>query len=139
MKITEKRRIYNREYLKKMRKEVKRAYGQKYYQKNKDKVKDRVKKYYTENRSKRLEISRKCHLKRVFGLSIEEYENILKNQNGGCAICGRKKEKINLAVDHSHKTGKIRGILCMKCNHGIGYFNDDVLLLEKAIKYINNN
>jgi hypothetical protein len=77
----------------------------------------------------------------------EKYEEILKYQNNVCAICGKKESaksskgnKIKeLAVDHSHKTGIIRGLLCMSCNRGLGCFYDDTSLLEKAIKYLENN
>lgn len=69
----------------------------------------------------------------LYGISILEYENILKRQNGICKICGHVcKTGRNLAVDHDHKTGRIRGLLCNKCNTGLGNFNDDPVLLRKA-------
>ncbi len=85
---------------------------------------------------------RKQHLKKKFGLTIEEYNKLLKKQNGVCVICG-KKEIVkwkgilkSLAVDHNHKTGKVRGLLCYKCNIGIGFFQEDILILKKAIEYL---
>jgi hypothetical protein len=47
--------------------------------------------------------------------------------------------KTALAIDHDHRTGKIRGLLCMKCNRGMGYLNDDINLLQKAIEHLKNN
>lgn len=78
----------------------------------------------------------------TFGISKEDYETMLLNQNGVCAICNEpelsKRFKF-LAVDHCHKTGKIRGLLCSKCNQGLGYFNDNVSNLQSAITYLKNN
>jgi hypothetical protein len=64
---------------------------------------------------------------------------ILTEEHGAkCSICGVKEEDNGkrLAVDHCHKTGKVRGLLCDNHNHGIGKFNDDVRLMKKAIKYL---
>ncbi len=79
-----------------------------------------------------------------FKLSMEEYNKILLNQNGGCAICGnaetithkKTKKPILLSIDHCHNTMGIRGLLCSKCNIGIGCFKDSVELLQKAIDYL---
>lgn len=79
---------------------------------------------------------RRRHLKRNFGLSIADFDRMLEKQGGVCAICGRKPPfgRIkNLAVDHDHKTGKIRGLLCNKCNSFLGYVRDD---LSQAVRYV---
>ena len=84
-------------------------------------------------------VTRDLQLKRDFGISLDEYKQILEKQKGVCAICrGRNKcnENISLAVDHNHITGKIRGLLCLKCNLGIGAFKDNIDLLEKAYSYL---
>jgi hypothetical protein len=68
-------------------------------------------------------------------------------QNGVCAICRKPetythhmtKKIANMAVDHCHVTGKIRGLLCHKCNHGLGKFGDDVSLLRKALAYLESS
>jgi hypothetical protein len=67
------------------------------------------------------EYSRTYRLNRFFGLSLEDYDNLLSKQGGGCAVCGKtpEQEKKSLAVDHDHKTGEIFGLLCYRCNHGI--------------------
>lgn len=56
-----------------------------------------------------------------------------------CQICGAsRKESKSLCIDHCHTTGKVRGVLCDDCNTALGKFKDDVSILEKAIKYLNN-
>lgn len=80
-----------------------------------------------------------------YGLSLEDYNNLLILQNSVCAIC-KKPETMtkkngtiqNLAVDHCHKTGKVRGLLCSKCNTGIGYFAEDRQIFLNAIEYLDN-
>lgn len=75
-------------------------------------------------------------LKRRYGLSLDEYEQRLRDQQG-CEICGKVcSTGKHLAVDHNHQTGTVRGLLCGRCNRGIGYFEDDTTLLEKAIDYL---
>jgi len=71
--------------------------------------------------------------KRLYGISDEQYKKMLLNQEGGCAICGRKTK---LCVDHCHLSLKIRGILCVNCNLGIGNFKDSIELLLKAGIYL---
>ena len=78
------------------------------------------------------------HLKRTFGLTLEQYQELLERQGGGCAICGRtpKQEGRSLSVDHDHHTGEIFGILCMSCNKIlVGHIRDAMLFL-KAAKYL---
>lgn len=77
-------------------------------------------------------------LQRTFGVTLDEYNRILSSQNGNCAICGihNTLSKKALCLDHCHYTGKIRGILCLSCNSGIGYFKDKVGLVYKALLYL---
>ena len=80
---------------------------------------------------------RKSHLKRTFGITLEDYDRLLAAQGGGCAICGRTpREDIALHVDHDHVTGKVRGILCFKHNNALGDFDDDPELLRRALAYL---
>lgn len=102
---------------------------------NPEKAKENRRRHYEENREKALEYSRLYSLKRKFNLSEEEYTSMLHYQDGVCAICGNTSKKA-LAVDHCHKTGKIRGLLCNRCNRGIGYLRDDPNVLNKASLYI---
>lgn len=86
----------------------------------------------------------KKHYKKAYGLSIEEYDAIIKSHNGLCAICKTDKgrfdtrtgKKQKLHIDHCHLTGKIRGLLCNKCNIGIGLFNNNIELFKKVIEYL---
>lgn len=73
------------------------------------------------------------HLQKFYGLTIEEHSKLFNEQNGKCAICSRETE---LYVDHCHITGIVRGLLCSKCNFGLGQFQDKIELLKKAIKYL---
>ncbi len=83
-------------------------------------------------------------LKKMYGITLEVYERYLKSQKGVCAICGRPetaihhvtKEVRDLAVDHCHKTADIRGLLCSKCNTGLGSFGDSRKMLQAAIRYL---
>lgn len=81
------------------------------------------------------------NLKYKTGLTKEAYRNLLAEQNNCCAICKITidEHNKNLCVDHSHETGLIRGLLCTRCNQGLGYFLDNTELLSQAINYLNNN
>ena len=70
--------------------------------------------------------------------TVEEYNILLNKQGGKCAICSAvsNNDGTKLCVDHCHTTGKIRGLLCHKCNTSLGKFNDDINLLEQAINYL---
>jgi hypothetical protein len=77
-------------------------------------------------------------MKKRYGLTIEQYEQILANQNYACAICETKTPKGlgKFEVDHCHQTNQIRGLLCRKCNSGIGLLGDNVDGLAKAVAYL---
>lgn len=81
------------------------------------------------------------NLKFTTGILPEQYKSLLKEQNGVCAICGKPNVRAsrNLSIDHCHKTKFVRGLLCTKCNFGLGYFDDNEQLLLKAISYLSNN
>lgn len=83
---------------------------------------------------------RRRHLKTKFGMSEEAYDQLLESQGGVCAICRVASQSSRLhkrlAVDHDHKTGIVRGLLCARCNTAIGAFNDDVEFLKNAICYL---
>lgn len=87
--------------------------------------------------------SRKRTLKNVYGISLEQYAGMLEAQGGVCAICGRHETRTDarngkvrhLSVDHCHKTRKVRGLLCSKCNIGLGKFDDSEEMLYRAIAY----
>lgn len=71
-------------------------------------------------------------------MSIEEYEQKLKDQNGKCAICKQESEH-RLNIDHSHETGKIRDLLCRNCNYALGHAKDDINILKEMINYLDKH
>jgi hypothetical protein len=73
---------------------------------------------------------------RKYGLSLQDYEDILARQNNACGICRRKPRKRRLCVDHDHRTRKIRGLLCRKCNMGLGCYGDNPKFLRMAADYL---
>lgn len=76
-------------------------------------------------------------LEREFGITLEDYDRMLSNQAGLCAICGHpNKHRRRFHVDHCHTSGAVRGLLCNTCNAGLGQFHDDIRLLESAINYL---
>lgn len=76
-------------------------------------------------------------MKRKYGIDYSEFIAMSNKQNNKCAICGNDLDMGKLThVDHDHKTGKVRGILCRNCNHGLGNFMDDISLMAKAIDYL---
>ena len=77
------------------------------------------------------------HLKRTYGMSIQEWDTLFNAQNGKCAICFKSPESNkDLCVDHNHITKKVRGLLCRNCNSMIGYSKESVLILEEGIRYL---
>ena len=105
-------------------------------------VKEYNKDYYL-NRTKSLRKSspRKyldTFLKRVYGITVEQYDDMLDKQNDSCAICGvhQSSLKKRLVVDHCHETGKVRKLLCYPCNTTLGLVKEDVDVLDTMIKYL---
>lgn len=95
----------------------------------------------TENARKWRKANSRRHLGNVlklkFGLSVEAYEKMFKGQNGCCAICKEMNlDGRRLAVDHNHHTGKIRGLLCNRCNRGLGLMRDSIEILHQAADYL---
>ena len=85
------------------------------------------------------EKARERHLKRKYGVSLDVYTSMLKEQNGCCAICGSlESEQFNgvFNVDHCHATGAVRGLLCRGCNHMLGVVGDNPEILRRAIGYL---
>ena len=80
-------------------------------------------------------------LQQRYGIDTAGYEALLEAQNGACAICGDGEcsDGRKLHVDHDHDTGEIRGLLCYRCNAGIGLLRDDVTLVKKAVEYLNRS
>lgn len=107
-----------------------------YYRRNIDKLKARSKANYAKNREKRLASARVYALKSRFGLTPEQYDLMFAAQGGVCAICHRPSDKGTLVVDHCHKTGKIRGLLCRVCNSFLGRIDDSLEALDAIKEYL---
>lgn len=125
---------YHKEYGRQWRKanpEKKAAAARRYNEKYPERAKAQRKKY--QKRMAR-EI-RNTKYMRQYGITLAAYEAMLVSQGGVCAICGGT-DTINLAVDHCHATGQIRGLLCRKCNALLGQATDDPAILANAIKYL---
>lgn len=77
-------------------------------------------------------------IRRQYGITLAEYDQMLRDQDYKCAICGNEDEVEGrrLAIDHCHDSGKVRGLLCGKCNRGLGLFYDNKNLLTNAISYL---
>jgi len=101
---------------------------------------ERMKRMYKENPMFILK-KKNAYFKREYGISLEDYDIKFVKQKGNCAICktSSTKFKKNLMLDHDHKTGKIRGLLCCNCNYALGHLKDDVMILKSAIKYLNRH
>lgn len=100
---------------------------------------DRVNAYHQSRRAKPgvKRADRSAYLKRKYGITIEQYDELLASQGGGCAICGREpRPDISLHLDHDHASGHLRGILCFRCNNALGDFDDDMSLLRAAVRYL---
>jgi|ERR1035437_2512659 hypothetical protein len=98
-----------------------------------------LKKYLSNPKTKTLykKLKRNWELKSLYGITLKDYNILLKKQNNKCAICPTKytKNKI-LCVDHNHKTGKVRGLLCHDCNKGLGLFKDRLQITRKVVLYL---
>jgi len=93
------------------------------------------------HRAKQRADRRRKGLWELYKMTLDDYKKMHEEQQGKCLICnqktkGRGEKKNQLAVDHCHETGKIRGLLCNYCNTGLGLFRDDMQLLKKAINYL---
>lgn len=121
-----------------------------YYLTNRDAIRARQSIYRTENREilntkqrgRSNMIYRKSYLQRLYGISESEYASMLTDQGGVCAICGKFETSTyrgklrELAVDHCHESGVVRGLLCNQCNAALGKFKDSPDILRKALDYL---
>jgi len=118
---------------------------QKRYQKDyPEEMRERKKRYKEKDPERYYKLSRKHALRsswKRYGHDPDKVERYFESHSGYCEICGIKPTKGagRLHIDHDHDTGEIRGMLCLKCNTGLGQFNDDVKTLKSAIKYLKKN
>lgn len=119
-----------------LNKEKRRLYRLKWQRENRGKMSEIRRNWVLNNPTK----EKNRRLVYSTGITLEQYEEMLKNQNGVCCICNHISEDgRQLCVDHCHNTGKIRGLLCNKCNAGIGFFKDRIDVLSSAINYLQKN
>lgn len=113
-------------------------YQKEYRAKNPDKVRAASVRYNERNRAKRREQYRNYGFKKLYGIALEERDALLAAQGFRCAACGREKQggRRWWHVDHCHRDGQVRGILCTNCNVALGHVNDDIEHLNKLIRYI---
>jgi len=124
----------------------KNAYGRNHYANNKEAAAKRKRRWYRRNRESILAAARSrpdrdYHAKKLrgYGMDVEAYEGMQKRQGRVCAICrqppnGKRVER--LSVDHDHETGKVRGLLCRRCNAALGLCHDSIEWLQEAMKYL---
>ena len=131
MKTAEERKQYRREqYLKHNKKEKEK--NRKYFLKNREKILEKQRKYNKENPLKR----KNAILKNVYGITLDQYNEMFKAQKGKCAICQRHQNELTrtLCVDHDHKTNKVRALLCVTCNTDVSVVENR---LEEMTNYLN--
>lgn len=106
--------------------EKRNKYTYRWKEKNKDKVQITQKKWF---------------LKKLYGLTLDQYNEMFNSQCGACSICGKHQSLLekSLSVDHDHNSGKIRSLLCSNCNTAIGLLDEDVGLLKKVVDYLNKH
>lgn len=129
-------------------------YHKEYYKNNREKFIKRTSQWVKDNPEKHRVNGQKFRasnptseqnraLKKRYNVTLEEYEQLLEEQAGVCAICGQPEKTKDysgairkLSLDHNHITNKPRGLLCNNCNDGIGKLGDDIGMLEKAVEYL---
>ena len=109
-----------------------------YYERNKDKVlayhRKRRAEMTAEQKTKLAEQKKVDNLRRRYGLTPKQVEDMLNAQQDNCAICSALLTEYH--IDHCHATGKVRGLLCVNCNRGLGAFSDNIQNMEKALEYL---
>ena len=108
-------------------------YEKEYCKTNKKEIAERKKMYRNRNR----EQEKIYKLKSKYGITFEEYKDLLKKQNNSCAICRKPFDKnISPLLDHNHQTKIVQGLLCRSCNTGLGNFKEDREIMDAAINYL---
>ncbi len=115
-------------------KKCKKQYARKHYVKYRDKVLRRKREYCKTKWGE--EVIRRSRFKCVYGLTLKQHEQLYLDQNGRCGLCSESVAYDKTYTDHDHKTGKVRALLCIRCNTGLGMFKDTVEGLQRAINYL---
>ena len=90
----------------------------------------------TERKRRQRRSAHNSHLKKMYGITIQDYDKILASQRGVCAICKGGTTRRHFAVDHNHKNGRVRGLLCARCNMGLAKFMDRTVVVGRAYLYM---
>lgn len=108
-----------------------------YRRTRRSKINARRRQFYRDNPEHYAAIMHKERLKRRYGLTVADYDQMFASQGGVCALCKRSciRER-RLSVDHCHTTGKVRGLLCVACNLALGYLKDSPTLFRLAAEYL---
>jgi len=104
------------------------------YRKNPERVKRNVSNWKAKNPDRYKLNLRSAYLKRKYGITLAQYDALMTKQNGCCAICRDKHPK--LCIDHCHKTGVVRGLLCQNCNSAIGFLREDMGVWREVCNYL---
>lgn len=112
-----------------------RQQSREYYAAHKEQHKKSMQRCVANNKEAYVRRRREYKFKIRYGLTIRQYEELESLQQGKCAIC-RRKVTHQLHVDHNHKTGKVRGLLCWNCNGALGQVHDSIIILDSMIDYI---
>lgn len=92
--------------------------------------------YYEKSKVKAGNRRRRKYSITNYGITTEEYNRLYDDQDGRCAICRQPEDIRSLSIDHNHKTGKVRGLLCRNCNSAIGLLKDSPARVGRAYKYL---
>jgi hypothetical protein len=111
-----------------------RAVHKRWRMKNREYYAEKQRAWREDNRAILSTMSRRSVLKTKYGLTFEQYWRLFAAQDGRCAICHKPPKTVSLSVDHCHRTGQIRGLLCYRCNYGLGHFYS-VEALRRAADY----
>ncbi len=98
-------------------------------------IKSGQRRWYGQNKEREHHKRRVGRLK-LYGLTVYQYDKMLEDQGGGCAICVNPPTSKRLHVDHDHNTGRVRGLLCFRCNYGLSWFSESRLMLLAAARYL---
>jgi hypothetical protein len=114
-------------------------YAKSYAKNHREQVNQKAHRWHFNNIEKSRSMKINYELKRKYGITTKEKNEMIERQDYKCLICEldfREMSRNNVCTDHCHKTGIIRGILCTKCNNGLGCYDDDIKKLSNAIKYL---
>lgn len=128
--------VYQKKYQRENREKIKET-DKIYYEEHKEEIRIKTKEYNDTHKKQR----RNRDLLKKYGITLEQYDKMFKKQKGFCIGCLRHQDVLKkvLAVDHNHKTGKVRGLLCDTCNRAIGLLQDDIKILVRLMRHLNKN